>query len=305
MVVNLTDRCRGVLVGLACGDALGGPVEFMSPAEIQAGHPAGVREFIGGGWLALAPGEITDDTQMTRMLAESLAERGDLDMDDVAARFVEWMRSGPKDIGRTTRASLVQVADGVSWRESGKRALRAGAAAGNGSVMRCAPIAIRYRHDAERLASAARDSSLVTHADPRCLEGCVAICQAITGLLAGCETTDIVAIARAGLIDDETVAHVVAAPQRVAGELRGGGFVLETVQAAIWAVATHDSFEEAVVAAVGLGNDSDTTAAVTGALAGARWGYTGIPARWREQVQWGAELVALADTLREQGEGVA
>jgi len=302
MVVDLTDRCRGVLVGLACGDALGGPVEFMSPADIRAAHPGGVREFIGGGWLHLAPGEITDDTQMTRMLAESLAVHGALAMDDVAARFVDWMRSKPKDIGRTTRASLECVVEGTSWRESGKRALRGGAAAGNGSVMRCAPIGIRYRNDPVALAAAARDSSLVTHADPRCLEGSVAICQAIAGLLAGAETAEIPALARVGLTDDDTVAHIVAAPQRAASDLRGGGFVLETVQAAIWAVATHQSFEEAVVAAVGLGNDADTTGAVTGALAGARWGYTGIPARWREHVQWGAELFALADTLREQGE---
>ena len=302
MTGTALDRCRGALVGLACGDALGGPVEFMSPEQIAGAYPGGLREFVGGGWLHLAPGEITDDTQLTRALAESLADHGDLDMDDVAGRFIAWMRGGPKDIGRTTAAALAHVADGVAWRESGRRALRGGAAAGNGSVMRIAPIGVRFRRAPERSAVAARESSLVTHADPRCLDGCVAIAQAIAVLIAGGSPADALAEATARIADPETLASVRGATARTSADLRGGGFVLETVQGALWAALTHDSFEEAVVAAVALGNDADTTGAVAGALAGARWGYEAIPARWKDHVQWGADLLALADVLHQQGE---
>lgn len=299
---TVQDRCRGALVGLACGDALGGPVEFISPDRIAAEYPGGLRDFVGGGWLDLAPGEITDDTQLTRELAESLAERGDLDMDDVSARFVAWTERRPKDIGRTTAAALAHVADGVGWRDAGRRALRGGASAGNGSVMRIAPIGVRYRHAPDRLVEAARNSSLVTHADPRCLDGCVAIAQAIAALIAGKSPAEALDAAQANLGDPETLAAVRAATGRTAAELRGGGFVLETVQGALWAALTHETFEDAVVAAVALGNDADSTGAVAGALAGARWGVAAIPPRWRNQVQWGAELTALADTLCEQGE---
>src|SRR5215207_8008126 len=115
---SLSDRAVGCLLGLACGDALGGPVEFIDRAKIAAIYPGGLREFIGGGWLNLAPGEITDDTQMTLALARSLVERGSLDMNHVAQKFVDWYRTDPKDIGNTTRAAIVNLATGVHWTEA-------------------------------------------------------------------------------------------------------------------------------------------------------------------------------------------
>src|SRR5688500_12133897 len=116
---TLVERYAGCLLGLGCGDALGGPVEFRSRAEIARDYPGGVREFVGGGWLRLAPGEVTDDTQMTLALAEGLGPAG-LDMEAVAAAFLAWYRSNPKDIGSTTRKSLEKLASGMSWQEAGE-----------------------------------------------------------------------------------------------------------------------------------------------------------------------------------------
>ena len=186
MSPDLTDRARGCLLGLACGDALGGPVEFTSRSEIAQRFPNGVRDFVGGGWLSLAPGEITDDTQMTLAIARSLAT-GSCDMADIATRFVAWADGGPKDIGNLTRSAITLLRRGLPWEEAGAQALvgAAGRGAGNGSVMRCAPVALRYHSDVEHLRAVSIDTSRITHADPRCTAGSVAVNQAIAHLLHG------------------------------------------------------------------------------------------------------------------------
>ncbi|MGH2562303.1 MAG: ADP-ribosylglycohydrolase family protein [Thermomicrobiales bacterium] len=298
--MELADRYRGCLLGLACADALGGPVEFLSRAEIARLHPNGPREFTGGGWLHLAPGEITDDTQMTLALARSLADGGPLDMADIAARFVAWADSKPKDIGSTTRGALDLLAQGVPWDEAGERiqqaALPRGAAA-NGSVMRCAPIALRFRGDLPGLVQASIATSRVTHADPRCTWGTVAVNQAIAYLLDGGSIRDAIAAAVVDVPETRVVEAVYTASRRGRDEIRSGGFVLDTIVAAFWSLSSNDSFEETVVASVALGDDADTTGAVAGALAGAHYGASAIPTRWLELLQPRVELVALADRL--------
>jgi ADP-ribosyl-[dinitrogen reductase] hydrolase len=298
--VTIADRYAGCLLGLACGDALGGPVEFMSRAEIATAHPKGLREFIGGGWLLLAPGEITDDTQMTLALARSLVDKGQLDMEDVAARFVVWYRSDPKDIGNTTRAAIVNLANGVSWTEAGVRVARGGGAAGNGSVMRCAPVALRYRNDFEALRKASIDSARVTHADPRCTWGAVALNQAIAHLLDGGSLSGMIEAAAVEIENEETRHRVLGAANLSTEQIKAGGYVLDTLSAAFWCLSRHDTFEETVVAAVALGDDADTTGAVTGALAGALYGVKAIPERWLGVLQPKDELHELAMELRRQ-----
>src|SRR5215207_9183750 len=185
--VSLEDRYAGTLLGLACGDALGGPLEFRGRDEIAAEFPAGVTEFIGGGWLQLAPGEVTDDTQQALILAASLTEDG-LDLDRLAAGLMAWLRSTPKDIGNTTRIALAALDTGTPPLESGEVALAArgerGAAA-NGAVMRCAAVALRFRQDPDKLVRASLDSARVTHAEARAAWGTVVINQAIVHLLNG------------------------------------------------------------------------------------------------------------------------
>ncbi len=142
------DHARGCLLGLACGDALGGPLEFMDEREIQRAYGT-VRDFIGGGWLSLRPGETTDDTAMALDLTRSLAVSGRVDPDDIVSRWVRWMQSNPKDIGSATREALGYIADGVSWQDAGalvdQKADVFGGALGNGSIMRCAPVAVLLR----------------------------------------------------------------------------------------------------------------------------------------------------------------
>lgn len=305
-MITLRDRYRGCLLGLACGDALGGPVEFVERTELHRRFPDGLRDFIGGGWLHLVPGEITDDTQMTLALARSLVERPELDMGDVAARFLEWYRSEPKDIGNTTRASLAGLARGEAWDVAGERvaAEAGGKAAGNGSVMRCAPVALRFRGDAEAMVRASLDTARITHADPRCTWGAVAVNQAIVALLAGAGVSDAISAAHAGIPLDEVTSAVRSASALPEDQVRSGGFVLDSVSAALWALANYGSLEETIVGAVMLGGDSDTTGAVAGALAGALYGAEAIPDRWLDPLQPRAELESLADQLLELAEHV-
>ena len=280
--VSLADRYAGCLLGLACGDALGGPVEFVSRHEIDRSHPDGVRDFVGGGWLELAPGEVTDDTELTLALARSLTERG-LEMDLFAAEMLAWYRSEPKDIGNTTRRALQALASGVAWGRSGQAALRglpAGAGARNGAVMRCAPVALRFRRDPARLVEASLASAAITHAEPRASWATVAVNQGLVHLLHGGALADLPAAATGGIEEPDVRAAILAASGMPEEAVRARGFVIETVQAAFWAVVHAASAEVAIVSAVGFGDDADTTGAVAGALAGAYWGAARLPERW-------------------------
>jgi ADP-ribosyl-[dinitrogen reductase] hydrolase len=297
--ISLADRYAGTLLGLACGDALGGPVEFISRQQIAIDFPGGVTEFIGGGWLHLEPGEVTDDTQQTLILAEALTADG-LDLERFSAGLLAWYRSNPKDIGNTTRVALEALASGTPPLEAGavavaKRGERSSAA--NGAVMRCAPIALRFRDDPERLVQASLDSARVTHAEERAAWATVAVNQAIAHLLNGGDIMGVAAAATAGIPRGELTQIIAGAAEQPRESIRAGGFVLETVGAAFWALANTRSAREAIELAVSLGEDADSTGAVTGAMAGAAYGATALPASWREGVQFGDRLQAEAARL--------
>lgn len=297
MNVSLSDRYAGCLIGLACGDALGGPVEFQSRAQVAARFPAGVREMVGGGWLDLAPGEVTDDTEMTLAIARACTPDG-IDIDRVAANFVAWFRSKPKDIGTTTSAALTAIANGASWQEAGEAVYRANpGGAANGALMRCAPVALRFRNDPERLVRASLDTARITHAAPRASWATVSLNQALVHLLNGGDRAGVLAAARSGIDESQTVAALDTIPALTWETLASGGYVLATLTAALWCLLNRDSAEAAIVAAVSLGGDADTTGAVTGALAGACWGLDALPERWRDIVQHRDELIDLAGRL--------
>jgi ADP-ribosyl-[dinitrogen reductase] hydrolase len=297
----MADRYAGTLLGLACGDALGGPVEFRTREQIAAAFPAGVTEFVGGGWLDLAPGEVTDDTQQTLILAEALTEEG-LELERFAAGLIDWMRSDPKDIGNTTRVALSALADGTSPLESGKAALVArgnrGAAA-NGAVMRCAPVALRFRRDPERLIQASLDSARVTHAEERAAWATVAVNQAIVHLLDSGAIDEAPQVAIAGIRNAEVRDAILAAADRQRDEVQAGGFVLETIGASFWSLAHGRDVRESIELAVAFGEDADSTGAVTGALAGAAFGAAALPASWKDNVQFRNRLEAEAARLLE------
>jgi ADP-ribosyl-[dinitrogen reductase] hydrolase len=295
-----TDRARGVIVGLACGDALGAPVEFKSRQSIAAEYPGGLRDFTSGGWLNVVPGELTDDSRMMIDLAETLIRPGPVDLDHLGQRFVAWMKENPKDIGNTTRIAIEALRDGVHWTEAGDLALRLrgpDGAASNGSVMRCAPVAVRFGNDPNQLRTVSIDTARVTHAEPRCTWAAVALNQAIAHALNGGSVSDMIESATVGIERDQVVQAIKNAPDRREADLEGSGYVLNALEIAFWATLTQPTFEEAVVRAVMIGDDTDTNAAVTGALAGAVHGYDAIPERWRTAVHHHDRLIELADQL--------
>jgi ADP-ribosyl-[dinitrogen reductase] hydrolase len=291
-------RYEGTLLGLAAGDALGGAVEFAPRAALQREFPDGVREITGGGPHDLRKGEVTDDTAMALAIARACTPDG-IDLDRVAANFLAWYRSDPKDIGITTSRALAKLDAGVPWREVGDRmtAETPGKLAGNGSVMRCAPIALRFRRDRDRLRQVSLDVARMTHPDPMATWGSVALNQAIAHLLSGGSLDDVAEVAVADVENGDIVETIRGAAGREYDAIGSGGFVLDTLGAAFWAIAHRDSAEEAIVTAVSMGDDSDTTGAVTGALAGAHDGVEAIPERWLTVLEPRDELVELAGKL--------
>jgi ADP-ribosyl-[dinitrogen reductase] hydrolase len=296
------DQYRGCLVGLAVGDAFGGPLEFMSRERIRQSYGR-VTEILGGGWLHLRPGEYTDDTQLMLCIARSIVETGRFDASDVAGRFVQWLNTGPKDVGITTRASLEQIQSGESWEVASQLTHErlGGKSAGNGGVMRCAPIALLHSANIPVLVQDSFTSCRITHWHPAAAWSCVALNLGIAGLLQGIGKPDLVAWVQERLDEPADEGAVRPALEKAgglrAGQIRPSGYAVDTLQAAFWAFLTTDSFEEALVTIVNQGEDTDTAGAVCGALAGAHYGYGAIPPRWLAVLQDAPEIAGLAEEI--------
>jgi ADP-ribosylglycohydrolase len=293
--MSILDRKRGTLLGLSVGDALGAAVEFEAP-----GRFAPVTEYRGGGPHGLGPGEWTDDTSMALALADSIAETG-WDLDDQAQRYLEWWRQGKYsvtdhcfDIGRTTLTALMRFERTGDARRSGDADE---SASGNGSIMRLAPVPIAYASlFPDRLADLmekAAESSLPTHASPQCVSGCLYLTLVLCGFIHGLPREIVFSSEwehSQWLLANYTlhpeIEAVVQGSYRTKRppKIRGSGYVVESLEAALWAFHDAADFREAVLKAVNLGDDADTTGAVCGQLAGAFWGESGIPATWRERL---------------------
>lgn len=287
------DRCRGALIGLAVGDALGAAVEFKAPGTF-----APVTTYRAGGPHGLEPGEWTDDTSMALALADSIATVG-WNLDDQASRYVAWWKTGKYsvngrcfDIGMTTQSALSRFAQTKSATTSGDPAERA---SGNGSIMRLAPVPIRFVDDypdrIERLAQFASDSSLPTHASQPCLSACRYMALILAGLMHGLDRDQVLFPEWEPLQRLKTLAPLHPAVDAVAAgsfrklqppAIQGSGYVVKSLEASLWAFHDAEDFQQAVLKAVNLGDDADTTGAVCGQFAGAYWGEQGIPAAWRE-----------------------
>jgi ADP-ribosyl-[dinitrogen reductase] hydrolase len=296
-IARISDRFRGVILGLAVGDALGGPLEFQ-PARSPDNY---VTDMIGGGWQQLAPGEWTDDTQLALCILDSLLARKVFDPDDIAHRFVKWMESGPKDIGIATQRVLSSIREGVPWEQASAEAQAADPAnAPNGSLMRCAPLAMFFFRRPDYAASLSPVLSRITHAHPDCEAACVVVNVAITHLLNGSSAADAV---EAGYNACETVTEPFRERiQRImqpTNSTSPTGWVLDTLEVALWSFLHTTSYEAAVVEAVNRGADADTVGAIVGAMAGAHYGRSGIPARWLDTLIDCTELSRKADQLLE------
>jgi ADP-ribosyl-[dinitrogen reductase] hydrolase len=292
---SLRDRLRGVLMGLAVGDALGGPLEFQ-PA--RAPHNF-VTEMTGGGWQQLNPGEWTDDTQMALCLTESLLAKAVFDPDDIAQRFVEWKQSGPKDIGAHTSRVLTAIETGIPWTEAAEAEHRADPGnAPNGSLMRCAPLAMFFFRHADYAATLSPVLSRITHVHPDCDAACTMVNVAIVHLINGVAAMEAV---EAGYEACEEVSEPFRERVRRAMQRENHtsptGWVLDTLEVALWSFLHTPSYEQAVIEAVNRGADADTVGAVVGSLAGAHYGLSAIPCRWLAALQLRGELLSKADKL--------
>ena len=293
-------------MGLAVGDALGGPVEFVEKTVIARKHGR-LGEMIGGGWLNLKPGEWTDDTAMALAIAQSLVDKNAFAPDDIAARFVAWLESSPPDVGNHTRAVLGRMrgekmpgGKAVDWKTASTGVQRLSpASAGNGSLMRCAPVALFHLSDAAARLENSKISSEITHAHTECQWSCALANAFIANAIAlgGRDAALDAAMEECRAMPAHIRTRVGLAPGKSREELKPTGYVLDTLDCAIWALMNSDSFEEAVVEAVNLGGDADTTGAVCGALAGAFYGESEIPARWLDVLFERERIAGLADAL--------
>jgi ADP-ribosyl-[dinitrogen reductase] hydrolase len=293
------DRFRGTLLGLAVGEALGAPAEFLTAEQIVERHGV-ITEMIGGGVYDVAPGEITDATEMMLCVAGSLADNGAFEPEDIMERFAAWLDSQPHHVSLTVRAALISYRSGTHWDVASRRAFEilGGPTAGNGSLIRCAPVGLLYWEDAATRHEISLRESTLTHFDRLAGWSCAAFNDLVSAALHGGLLEDLPAITRTFDDEDKRVAGVLHETLAAeAEEIVSSSFVLDTLQTALWTVLHGADFEHAATIAVNLGNDATAAGAVTGALAGAVYGESGIPARWLESLTVRDEVTAVADRL--------
>ncbi len=306
----MKDRYRGSLVGLAVGDALGTTVEFKRSGTFEP-----VTDITGGGPFGLAPGEWTDDTSMALCLAASLLEQQGFDPNDQMQRYVRWYREGYFsctghcfDIGNTVAAALHRFeknGDPFAGSEDPSTA-------GNGSIMRLAPVVLCYAKNAAQAIHFAADSSRTTHGAVAAVEACEYMARLMIELLNGHGKEELVGTEDGqiqllrGAIYESSIARVAGGSFREKDppDIKGTGYVVESLEAALWAFWSTDNFEDGALAAVNLGDDADTTGAVYGQLAGAYYGIEAIRSDWVEKIAMRDEIITMADRLAEAAEAV-
>ncbi|MFS0839774.1 ADP-ribosylglycohydrolase family protein [Paenibacillus sp. 1P03SA] len=298
------DRYHGCLAGLAAGDALGTAVEFSRPGSFKP-----LLDMVGGGVFGLQPGQWTDDTSMALCLAESLLAAGGFDPADQMSRYVRWFREGYMsstgscfDIGNATREALL-LFERTGEPFSGSLDPYS---AGNGSIMRLAPVPMFYAADPAAAVRFAVQSSRTTHGTAECLQACGLLACYLLGGLHGRSKAELLEpgayrewLEAAGLELSGGIAEILGGSYRrkEPPEIKGSGYVVQSLEAALWAFDKSSSFEEGALLAVNLGDDADTTGAVYGQIAGAYYGYGGIPESWREKLTMRGKIEEIARNL--------
>ena len=301
--MKLLDRYKGALLGLATGDALGVTVEFKPRGTFEA-----LTTIVGGGSFGLEAGRWTDDTSMALCLATSLVENG-FDAYDQMSRYVRWWRHGYLsstgrcfDIGITTRQALARF-EQDRYPFAGSPDVDS---AGNGSLMRLAPVPLLYATRPATAVTYAAESSRTTHAAAEAVDACRYFAGLIVGALRGEEKGRLLSplYAPPGVdwlkepLSPRIAAIATATYQnKTESEICSTGYVVHTLEAALWAFHQTDTFADGALAAVNLGDDADTTGAVYGQLAGAFYGVDGIPCEWREVLHASDDIVRLATGL--------
>jgi ADP-ribosyl-[dinitrogen reductase] hydrolase len=308
----MDDRIRGALIGLAVGDAVGTTVEFMPRGSFPP-----VTDLVGGGPFALEPGQWTDDTSMALCLAESLLDRKGFDARDQMERYVRWWRDGHLsstgrcfDIGNATRKALerfVRTGDPHAGSTDPY-------SAGNGSIMRLAPVAMHFAHSPERAIEMCGESSRTTHPIRAAVDACRYLGALLVGAFHGAAKEELLSAFYApvpGVWERAPLAPEIAAiaggsfARKSESEISGSGYVVDTLEAALWAFRTTDDFREGCLRVVNLGDDSDSTAAVYGQIAGAFYGEAAVPGEWRAKLAMREEISSFAARLAEAGRGTS
>lgn len=302
--MDLRERYRGSLLGLAVGDALGTTLEFARPGTFEP-----IEEIVGGGPFRLQPGEWTDDTAMALCLAESLIEKRAFDPLDQLERYVRWYRHGHMssngrcfDIGNTVRAALERF-DRTHEPYCGSTHEQS---AGNGSLMRLCPVPLFWAGDPAKAIELAGESSRTTHGAKAAVDACRYFAALLVGAVNGIDKETLLSPCfspEANYGDQHPLAweiHEIASgsfKRRDPPQIESTGYVVRTLEAALWAFNRSRSFEEGCRMAVNLGGDADTCGAVYGQLAGAFYGEQGIPERWRKVLGHRELIETLADQL--------
>src|SRR5215471_10329887 len=291
------ERFRGCLLGLAVGDAVGTTVEFR-----QRGTFEPLTDMVGGGPFLLLPGQWTDDTSMALCLATSLIERRGFDPVDQMNRYCNWAQFGYLssngfcfDIGNTVSAALSRyrtTGDPFSGSTNPR-------SAGNGSLMRLAPVPMFYHPDRARIRHYSGESSRTTHGAQECIDACRLFGEMLARALDGASRADILFSHESAELASAALQAIARGAYRdkTADDISGSGYVVHCLEAALWCFLATESFATAILQAANLGDDADTTAAVCGQLAGAYYGETGIPRHWLEMLAMGREIGDLADRL--------
>jgi ADP-ribosylglycohydrolase len=298
------ERYRGAMLGLAAGDALGTTLEFKAPGSF-----APIDDMVGGGPFGLKPGQWTDDTSMALCLAESLIERAEFDPADQMERYVRWNQRGHLsstgrcfDIGVTTRSALLRFLDDGNPYAGSTEA----ATAGNGSIMRLAPVPLLFAGSPAEAIARAADGSRTTHAAAEAVDACRYLAALLVGAARGASKDELLSdhyepvpgLWREAPLSPK-IAEVASGSfrRRDPPEIRGTGYVVQSLEAALWAFDRSDDFRSGALLAVNLGDDADTTGAVFGQLAGAYYGEPSIPAAWRERLALRDVIESFADRI--------
>jgi ADP-ribosyl-[dinitrogen reductase] hydrolase len=298
------ERYRGCLLGLAIGDAVGTALEFRQPGRFTP-----ITDMIGGGPFGLKPGQWTDDTSMALCLAESLIEKQGFDPADQMQRYVRWWKEGHLsctgkcfDIGNATCTALsrfLHTGDALSGSTDPY-------SAGNGSIMRLAPVPMFFAADPECAMELAADSSRTTHGAINAVDACRYFAAIIVGALAGVGKEELLSDHFSpvkGYWKDHPLAGEIdqiasgSFRRKEPPEIQGTGYVVRSLEAALWAFYKSGDFREGCLLAANLGDDADTTAAVYGQLAGAFYGESCIPSAWIEKLAMRDQIISFADRL--------
>lgn len=272
------NRILGGLFGVACGDALGGTLEFLTQDEGLKTYGY-LKEIIGSGCWDLEPGEVTDDTIMTIAVAEGILENPENPILCIGDRFMTWYYSNPKDIGNIIEIALEEYDRNKDWTRTAIVAheYNDGRSAGNGSLMRCVSVALFYEN-INKMVEVTEQQSKMTHFDEKATRACVLYNKLVNKYL----NNEFKIPAVRDVMKEFPEYNSIF--QFKKEDLKPTGYVVDTLMCALWCFINTTNFEDAVCEAVNLCGDADTIGAITGGLAGVYYGYDSMPERWREKI---------------------